>query len=70
MINPDVIKIEILADGTIKTTTDPVSKANHDSAESFLSGITRLAGGTMTRTARTDKKHVHHHSHDEKHVHN
>ena len=33
---PDTLKITILADGTIRTETDQISQANHESAEEFL----------------------------------
>jgi hypothetical protein len=46
----DVIHIEILSDGTIKTETDAVSPAAHQSAENFLRECFRLAGGTSTLT--------------------
>jgi hypothetical protein len=57
----DTMKIEILADGSIKTTTDPISAPNHSSAESFLKDVRTLAGGTVTRKARGKHQHVHHH---------
>src|SRR5450759_4262959 len=41
----DRFRIEILEDGTIKTTTDAVSAANHDNAEQFLRAMANLAGG-------------------------
>lgn len=60
----DTLIIEILEDGTIKTTSDTVSAANHESAEQFLSGMARLAGGETTREARRDVKHAQHsHAH-------
>jgi hypothetical protein len=59
----DTLKVEILEDGTIKTTSDAVSAANHESAEQFLKGIARLAGGETTRESRKDVKHGHVHSH-------
>ena len=52
----DALKIEVLADGTIKTTSDAVSAANHDNAEQFLLAMARLAGGETTREARTERK--------------
>jgi hypothetical protein len=58
----DTLTIEILEDGTIKTTSDAVSTANHESAEQFLKGMERLAGGETTREARKDVKHGHVHS--------
>jgi hypothetical protein len=60
----DQFTIEILGDGTIKTTTDAVSAANHDNAEQFLRAMARLAGGETTREARKDAKHHEHHAHD------
>jgi hypothetical protein len=62
----DVMQIEILEDGTIKTTTDPISGANHQNAEEFLRFVARMAGGETTRTRRTD---AHHHSHSHSHSH-
>lgn len=62
----DTLTIEILEDGTIKTSSDTVSAANHESAEQFLRAVARLAGGETTREARKDVKHgnVHFHAHD------
>jgi hypothetical protein len=66
----DKMKIEILLDGTIKTTTDAVSAANHSNAESFLRDVAKLAGGTTTRERRKDVNPAHHgHSHDHGHTH-
>jgi hypothetical protein len=61
----DTLKIEILADGTIKTTSDAVSGPNHSNAESFLKAMATLAGGETKRERRKDKKHAHVHTHDE-----
>lgn len=60
----DVMKITILKDGTIKTTTDPISEANHDNAEQFLAAMARLAGGETKRKQRNDSKHEHTHTHE------
>jgi phage terminase large subunit-like protein len=65
----DALKIEILEDGTIKTTSDAVSAANHDNAEQFLRAMARLAGGETTREARKDVKHGHIHEHGSRHMH-
>jgi hypothetical protein len=59
----DRFKIEILEDGTIKTTTDAVSAANHDNAEQFLRAMAHLAGGETKRERRTDVKPHHHDAH-------
>lgn len=52
MLKQDNIEIEILPDGTIKFTTDPISLPNHMSAETFLKETARLAGGETKRTKR------------------
>jgi hypothetical protein len=57
----DVIQIEILADGTIKSTTDPISAANHSNAEKFFKLMRELAGGEQTR-ARRSQGHTHTHT--------
>ena len=59
----DRFTIEILDDGTIKTTTDAVSAANHDNAEQFLRAMAILAGGETKRERRTDVKPHHHDAH-------
>lgn len=61
----DIIKIEILPDGTIKSTTDPISGPNHQSAENFMRTLTALTAGEATRTARGHgHAHVHEHEHE------
>ena len=50
----DKLTLEILPDGTIKSTADGVSAANHDNAENFLRNVATLAGGQVTRRLRTD----------------
>lgn len=57
----DTIKGQILKDGTIKSTTDPVSPENHQSAEAFMKYLAELTGGQTTRKARGDAATVHHH---------
>ena len=56
-----MLDIEILADGTIKTTTDPVSAANHASADEFLSELTKLTGGERSVSRRKGRGPVHTH---------
>jgi hypothetical protein len=67
----DKLTIEILEDGTIKTTSDEVSSVNHDNAEQFLRATARLAGAETTREARKDVKRQQHHTHslEGEHVH-
>lgn len=64
----DRMQIEVLADGTIKVTTDEISPANHASAEQFTAEVARLAGGETTRERRTDVlEHGHSHAHTHHH---
>jgi hypothetical protein len=55
----DKILITILEDGTIKTETDRISAANHQSAATFLAEMARLAGGS-TEVVRRDTSRRHH----------
>lgn len=57
----DVIDIEILADGTIKSSTDVISPVNHTSADKFFALLERLTGGICSRKRRGSKVHVHQH---------
>lgn len=50
----DKLTIEILPDGTLKSSADGISQANHDNAENFLRNVATLAGGAVTRKFRTD----------------
>ena len=45
----DQMNIEILADGTIKVTTDRISPANHSTAEAFMRSLPQVCGGEQTR---------------------
>lgn len=65
----DTIRIDILKDGTVKTTTDPISAENHQSAEAFLSLLASLLGGDVTVEHRVDA-HTHQHHHDHAREHN
>lgn len=66
----DTLNIEILEDGTIRTTTDAVSGANHANAEQFLKFMATLSGGETQRAKRGDvQAHTHHHHHHEDHDH-
>jgi hypothetical protein len=64
----DNIEIEVLADGSIKFTTDPISGPNHMSAEKFLRDTAQAAGGETKRVKRINAKiHVHDHTHEGEH---
>ena len=58
----DVINIEILEDGTIKATTDPISGANHLSADAFFNFLQGLCGVRRFIKPRGGKLQVHSHS--------
>lgn len=58
----DKFIIEILADGRIKSTTDPISPANHSSASAFFKLMEELTG-TPTEKTRRSKTTIHHHEH-------
>ena len=62
MTAKDKITVTILADGTIKSETDAVSPANHQSAEEFLKDVARLTDGGLDRKRRAGV-HTHAHGH-------
>lgn len=59
----DTMQIEILEDGTIKTTTDKISMPNHANSESFLREVGRLAGGNTVIKPRGLHLHSALHAH-------
>ena len=68
----DVIKIQILDDGTIKTETDKVSMPNHQNAEMFLRETFKLAGGKATMKFKRGlavQEAAHSHTHEHGHSH-
>ena len=65
----DVIDGEILADGTIKLTTSPISGANHTNAEGLMTVLAQKAGGEQSFEARHDHHEGHHHKHNDLHQH-
>ena len=65
----DTITIEVLADGTIKTTTPKISGANHQSADAFLKAVEGHLGGPTEARRRVDvgtslTSALHEHTHD------
>lgn len=56
----DSFTVEILADGTIKSTTGAVGAQNHQNAEGFFSMIARLTGGKLSIFRRGDHAHAKH----------
>lgn len=54
----DRISITILPDGTIKSETDKISPANHQSAEKFLQDLSTNTDGSKVRSKRG---HTHSH---------
>lgn len=64
----DVMDIEILADGLIKTTSGKISPANHHTAEDFLQFVAQLTGGETKRVKRgRAHEHGHQHHHAQEH---
>ena len=59
----DVVKAEILKDGTVKLISDPISQPNHSSATNLFKTVASLSGGDVETTKRKDVHH-HHHHHD------
>lgn len=58
----DNFECEILDDGQIRSTTDPISPANHSSSEQFFRFLAEITGGPVTKTKRNvSRTHVHHH---------
>ena len=57
----DVVKAEILKDGTVKLISDPISQPNHSSATNLFKTVASLSGGDVETTKRKDD----HHHHDE-----
>ncbi len=68
--NFDEIEIEILDDGTIKSSNDMISGANHASADKFVADLARKMGGetVVKKKGKTGHAHSHNHEH-EKHSH-
>jgi hypothetical protein len=64
----DIIKGQILADGTVKITTDAISGPNHLSADRMIKGIEELLAGPTTVTKRTGHARVHEHDHGHEHL--
>lgn len=60
----DKFTVEILPDGRIKSITDPISPANHSSANNFFKLLEQLTGSPAEKTRRS-KTHVHVHKHEE-----
>jgi hypothetical protein len=52
--------VEILVDGTIKSTTGHVGPQVHQNAEGFFGMLGRLLGGKTTITRRGDNAHAKH----------
>lgn len=61
----DKVIIQILEDGTIKTSTDKISMANHQNCEGFLRDVAKLAGGEVTRRNKAGAvAHAHAHGNE------
>jgi hypothetical protein len=67
-MNGDVMKVEFLEDGSVKFSIDPVSNANHASAENLLKETIKSLGGDVVTTHKHGKK-MHSHTHGAAHHH-
>lgn len=63
----DIIDIEILEDGTIKSSTGKVSAPNHANAEGFFRFMAQKCGGLFSRKAKHGHGLHHHHDHEHQH---
>lgn len=61
----DYIDIEILPDGTLKSSNDEISGANHASADKFVADLARNMGGETV----VKKKGKTGHTHNKTHIH-
>jgi hypothetical protein len=59
----DKMEIEILEDGTIKTSTDKISMPNHGGAEMLIKEMVKSAGGTETRIRKANHTLHEHNGH-------
>jgi hypothetical protein len=59
----DIINVEILEDGTIKSNTDLISAPNHSSAEGFFKLLDRFCGSKGISKAKHLVSHLMHHNH-------
>lgn len=57
-MNVDGIEVTILADGTIKISTDKISQANHGSADKLLAMLAELTGGPV-KVLKDAHTHIH-----------
>jgi hypothetical protein len=62
------MRIVFLDDGNIKLEADPVSAANHASAENVLKEVSKALGATIETTHKHGKK-MHSHTHSQTHHH-
>jgi len=62
----DKMIIEVLADGTLKVSVDPVSTANHGNAETLLREMFKAMGGEVV-TKHKHGKRMHEHKHGQTH---
>ena len=61
----DEIAVEILSDGTVKSTTPRVSAGNHGSAADFFKLLQRTTGGEQTTSKRNKAHEGRTHAHDQ-----
>jgi len=57
----DQLEIEIMEDGTIKTTTGRISAANHKNADEFMAMMARMTGGKTESQKKAQATPTQHH---------
>lgn len=61
----DEIKVEILADGSLRLSTGAVSAGNHRQADDLMKALDQLMAGKVE--IKSKKSHSHSHSHEHEH---
>jgi hypothetical protein len=57
----DILQIEILEDGTIKTVSGKIGVSNHKAADEFFKFIAQQSGGKVETIRRRSTVQSHHH---------
>ncbi|NKE70206.1 hypothetical protein [Candidatus Manganitrophus noduliformans] len=62
----DILEIEILEDGTIKTVSGKIGVSNHKAADEFFRFIAQHSGGKIEALRRRGEVHIHRQRADQK----
>ena len=69
MAQVDEFTIEVMPGGVVKITTNPISAANHTSAENLIRDLEKELGGETQINRNSGRRHVHTHNHQHIHAH-